>query len=102
LDEIFVVTFDIPGVLMNLEISIALFISWGIVVGSIILPRIGFNKSSISRRGAAILSGIGVGFGSGIFIFYSVSNGDFIGSLFVAIVAGLVAGITVYFVLGKN
>jgi hypothetical protein len=42
---------------MKPEISIAIFISGGIVVGSIILPRIGYNKSSISRRRAAILSG---------------------------------------------
>ena len=87
---------------MNVEKSIVLFMSGGIAVGSIMLSRIGFMRSSISRRGAAILSGIGVGLGSGVFIFYGISNGDFIESLYVAIIAGVVAGITAYSVHVKK
>jgi hypothetical protein len=87
---------------MSPQKSIAVIISGVIIVGSLILPRIGFKNSVISLKSTAVLSGIGVGIGNGLFIFYSISNRDFIGSLFTAIITALVVGATVFLYFGKR
>lgn len=81
---------------MNLLNSIALFISGGLVVGSIMLSYNGLSRSVLSKKSAAVLSGVGVGVGGGIFIFYGVSNGDLLASVFVGIIGAVTVGVTSY------
>jgi hypothetical protein len=81
---------------MNLLNSFALFISGGLVACSIILSYIGLNRSVLSRRSAAVLTGVGVGIGAGLFIFYGVSNRDLLGSILVGIISAVTVGITIY------
>ncbi len=81
---------------MNLLNSFALFISGGLVVGSIMLSYIGLSRSVLSRRSAAVLSGVGVGIGGGLFIFYGVSNRDLLRSILVGIISAVTVGITIY------
>jgi hypothetical protein len=81
---------------MNLVKNVALVLSGGLIVGSILLSKIGLTRSVLSRRGSAILSGVGVGLGCAIFIYYGVSSGDLIGSIFVGIVAAVVSGFILF------
>jgi hypothetical protein len=80
---------------MNLLRNIALSISGGIVVGSILIARIGLGRSAISKRSAATLAGVGAGIGVGIFIFYGVSNGDLIGSIITGIIIAFTVGFSI-------
>lgn len=81
---------------MNLVKSIALVISGVLIAGSIILAKVGLINSSISFRAATILSGIGVGAGTGLFVFFGVSNASFIESIVTGIFIGIVAAFTFY------
>ncbi len=61
---------------MNLLKSLILFLGGGLIASSVILSKIGLNRSVLSKKSAAVISGIGAGIGTAIFIFYGVSNGD--------------------------
>lgn len=80
---------------MNLLRNLVLSISGGLVVGSILIAKIGFSRSILSRKNAAILAGAGAGLGTGIFIYYGVSNGDFVGSIITGIIVAFVVGFSV-------
>jgi hypothetical protein len=85
---------------MNLIISFALFMSGAITVTCILLSEIGFMRKVISKKGAAFFSGIGAGIGCGMFTYFGISNQDIIGSLFTAIISGVVVGISNFVVHG--
>lgn len=77
---------------MELLRSVALSVSGGIVVGSILIAKIGLSRSALSKKSAAALAGIGAGTGVGIFIFYGVSNGDLVGSVLTGIIIAFTVG----------
>jgi hypothetical protein len=80
---------------MNILKSMVLSISGGLVVGSILMAKIGLSRSVLSRRSAAVLAGVGAGIGTGVFIFYGVSNGDLIGSITTGIIVAFTVGFSV-------
>jgi hypothetical protein len=77
---------------MNLPTSIALVISGGLIASSLILAKIGLSRAILSRKAASALGGIGAGCGVGIFIYFGVSKGDFLGSVFTGIIAAITIG----------
>ena len=80
---------------MTLGKNLILLFSGALIAGSIILSKIGLNRSVLSKKSAALLSGTGAGIGILIFIFYGVSDGDLIGSLIVGIITAFVVGAAV-------
>ena len=72
-----------------------LSMSGALVVGSILIAKIGFSRFILSRRGAAILAGTGAGIGVGIFVFYGVSQGDLLGSTITGIIIAFVVGFSI-------
>ena len=87
---------------MNLVSSFMLFISGGLTVASIMIPEIGLDRSVFSRKAGAIFSGIGVGIGSGIFIYYGLSDGDLVGSILTGGIATTTACLVIYFFRKRN
>jgi hypothetical protein len=81
---------------MNLLKNMALAVSGGLVVGSIILSMIGLSKSVLSRKSASVLSGVGAGVGCGIFIYYGVSNADLLDSIIVGIIVAVIGGFSIF------
>ena len=81
---------------MELFSSFMLSLSGGIVVVSILMSKIGYDRAALSRKAAAMMSGLGVGIGCGIFTYYGVSNGDFIGSIITGIIAAFSVGFANY------
>ncbi len=86
---------------MNLVNSIALVLSGGLIVGSILLAEFGFRKSTLSKRASALLVGIGVGLASGLFVFYGINGANLFESIVISMIAAITAGITEYISLGK-
>ena len=82
---------------MKLINIILLNVSGALIYMSILLPRIGLKNSTISRNSAAVLSGIGVGIGAGLSVYFGISNGDFIGSILTAAIAAFTAGLVFHF-----
>ncbi|MEP7134033.1 MAG: hypothetical protein ABI904_03780 [Chloroflexota bacterium] len=78
---------------MNLVNSFMLAISGGLIVASILIAKIGFGRSVLSRKTATIMSGVGVGIGIVIFIYYGVSNHN----LGESVLTGIIIAITVGF-----
>jgi hypothetical protein len=72
----------------------AIALSGAIIASTIILAQQGYARSYLSRQGAVFLTSIGVGIGLGIFVYFGLSQGDLMGSIFVALVSTLIAGIT--------
>jgi hypothetical protein len=81
---------------MDLLINMALAVSGGLVVGSIILSMIGLKRSVLSRKSASVLSGVGAGVGGAIFIFYGVSNGDLLESIIVGMIGAVIVGFSIF------
>jgi hypothetical protein len=79
---------------MNLVNILSLLISGGLIVTSIILPKIALNKSNLSLKDASILCGLGAGLGIGIFIYFGISYGDLLGSIIVCLISSIVVGFT--------
>ena len=86
---------------MRLVSVIALVLSGAVILGSVLLPEMGFRRSAFSRKGAALLTGLGIGFACGMIVFWGFSNGNFIESIITGVIAAMVAGLTQYFTLGK-
>ena len=82
--------------------DVLLFLSGGLIVGSILLPQIGFINSALSVNAVAAYSGTGTSIGTCIFVFYTVGKGDFIGSVLTGIIAGVAVGATNLFFLRKQ
>ena len=80
---------------MNITASIALFVSGGLVASSIIMAKIGLSRSVISRKVASVIGGMGTGIGVGIFIFYVLSNGDFLGSIITGVIVAITVGLVI-------
>jgi hypothetical protein len=81
--------------------SLAILVSGGLMVGSIILSRFGIEKSILSRKNGSIISGIGSGFGASLFTYFGISHHDLVGSIFPGLFTALVVGFTI-FVMSKN
>jgi hypothetical protein len=64
---------------------------------SVLLPRIALKQNMISHPLASVLSGLGVGFGAGLSVFWGASNGDIIGSSLTGAIVGMLAGLILYF-----
>jgi VanZ family protein len=75
----------------------ALFLGGAITMSSILMARIGLSNSVLSLRASAIYSGIGVGIGCSIFIFFTVGRNDLIGSVIVGVIAAFIGGVTTIF-----
>ncbi len=80
---------------MSLSKSLFLLLSGGLIASSIMLSKIGLSRSALSKSSASVLSGVGAGAGTAIFIYYGVSNGDLLGSIIVGIVTAFTVGIVV-------
>jgi hypothetical protein len=80
---------------MNILHNFVLSMSGALVVGSILIAKIGFSKFILSRMNAAILAGTGAGIGVGTFVFYGVSKGDLIGSIITGIIMAFVVGFSI-------
>jgi len=81
---------------MDLIKNMALAISGGLVVGSIILSMIGLMRSVLSRKSASVLSGVGAGVGGAIYIFYDVSNSDLLESIIVGMIGSVIVGFPIF------
>jgi hypothetical protein len=79
---------------MKLWNSIVLTMSGGLIVASIILSQVGLDRSALSRRAASLIAGIGTGVGGGMFIFYGVSNGDYVGSIITGTIVAIIVGLS--------
>jgi hypothetical protein len=77
---------------MDLISNFALLVSGGLIVGSILLSKIGFERRVLSKRAASGIAAVGVGVGGGIFIFFGVGAGDLGESIYVGTVAAIVTG----------
>jgi hypothetical protein len=78
---------------MELLSNLTLLLSGGLIVGSILLSKIGFEKHVLSKRAASGIAAVGVGLGGGIFIFFGVGKGDLVESIYVGSVAAFVTGL---------
>jgi len=78
---------------VNFVYSIALGVSGALIVSSITLPMVGLARSSISYRAAVIISGVGVGCGTSLFIFFSISKANFVESVITGILVGIAAAL---------
>ncbi len=87
---------------MDFVSSLALLISGGLIVGSLILSRIGIERSVLSCKNASIITGIGSGIGAGLFIYFGVSHHDLGGSIFVGLVSAFTLGLTIFLMSKKN
>jgi len=86
---------------MNFINAIFLVLSGAIILGSALLPEIGFRRLFLSRKAAACLTGAGIGVASGMIVFWGYGNGDFIGSIATTLIAAVISGTMKYFSLGK-
>jgi|WetSurMetagenome_2_1015567.scaffolds.fasta_scaffold256897_1 hypothetical protein len=80
---------------------IALVLSGAIILGSVLLSEIGFKRSILSRKIAALLTGTGIGLASGMIVYWGFGNGDLFGSIVTSLIAAVIAGTMKYFSLGK-
>lgn len=87
---------------MNIVNNVFLALSGILIVASVLLPRFAFINSAISLKTAALLSGVGVGIGNGIFIFFSVGNRNLMDSIIVGIITSVVATVTCYFMFRRH
>jgi len=81
---------------VNLVSSFMLFMSGGLTVASILMAKIGFDRSVLSHRVAAIMSGVGSGIGTVIFIYYGVSNHSLGESVLTGIIIAIIAGFATF------
>lgn len=81
---------------MNLVSSFMLVVSGGLIVAAVMMSRIGYDRSVLSRRTAALYSGVGVGVGVCIFIYYGVSSGNLIESVLTGAIVAVTVGISTY------
>jgi hypothetical protein len=79
---------------MSLARSIALLLSGALIAGSVALSWIGYTRSALSHRAAVVFTSVGVGIGGGMFLYYGISNGDFVGSTIIGLFGGIIAGAT--------
>lgn len=86
---------------MNFVNVIALVLSGAIILGSVLLPEIGFRRSALSRKAAAFWTATGVGLASVTIVFWGFGNGDLLGSLATGLIAATISGTMKYFTLGK-
>jgi len=87
---------------MKLQNTIALVISGALILGSLLLSEMGFRKSTLSRYGAMLVTGLGVGLSSGMIVFWGIGDGDLIGSIATGMIAAIAAGVTEYFALSRR
>ena len=73
--------------------SLVLAMSGGLIVGSILLANVGLERSTLSRRAASLIGGVGARLGAALFIFYGVSNGDLVGSIVTGVIAAIIVGL---------
>jgi len=82
---------------MKIFDSFVLALSGSLIATSIILAKVGLNRSALSRRSASLLAGLGAGMGNCVFIYYGVSSHDFVGSLITGIITAMVVGFAILF-----
>jgi ABC-type Fe3+-siderophore transport system permease subunit len=80
----------------DLARSVFLVLSGGLIVASILLSKIGFDRSTLSLGTSAIYSAIGAGLGCAIFVFFGISNGDLFGSVCTGSISAFTIGLTTY------
>ena len=76
--------------LTSLSLAISLF------VFSILYSRYCFYRSLLSNTGASVLAGVGVGLGSGIFVYFDVIDGDLFGSIIAGVITAFVTGLIIF------
>lgn len=83
---------------MSVVQQFGLLLSGGIIATSVALSWIGYSRRALTYRAAVAFTGVGVGVGGAMFLYFGVSGGDLAGST----IAGIVGGVTAAVVAGAR
>lgn len=68
--------------------DLALALSGALIAASLLIATIGRSRLVLSPRAAAIISGLGVGLGTGAFVYLSLGGRDLLASAILGLVLG--------------